>query len=151
MLTKAKENGKVLIDSAGVAKIGGPTFVAWITRKDYAAAHPDVLKAFTRVTLDTYAHFREDPDDYRAGTANAKKIADFNGAKVEDIFDEVDGAYYPLADEQASQAFLGKGTADGIAATAVFLKEQKKVDALLPSYSASITPEFVKAAAAPTQ
>ena len=33
VLTKAKENGKVLIDSAGVAKLGGPTFVAWITRK----------------------------------------------------------------------------------------------------------------------
>jgi taurine transport system substrate-binding protein len=63
VLTKAKENGKVLIDSAGVSKLGGPTFVAWITRKDYAAAHPDVLKAFTQVTLDSYAHFRKDPDD----------------------------------------------------------------------------------------
>ena len=145
VLTKAKENGKVLIDSAEVAKLGGPTFVAWITRKDYAAAHPEVLKAFTQVTLDTYGHFRKDPDDYKAGTANAKKIADFNGAKVEDIFDEVDGAYYPLADEQASQALLGKGTADAIAATAAFLKEQKKVDALLPSYSGTITAEFVKA------
>jgi taurine transport system substrate-binding protein len=74
-----------------------------------------------------------------------------NGAKVEDIFDEVDGAYYPLADEQASPALLGKGTANAIAATAAFLKEQKKVDALLPSYSESITAEFVKAAANPMQ
>ena len=110
-----------------------------------------MLKAFTQVTLDSYAHFRKDPDDYKAGTANAKKIADFNGAKVEEIFDEVDGAYYPLAQEQASEAILGKGTADAIAATAAFLKEQKKVDALLPSYSGSITAEFVKAAATPTQ
>lgn len=146
VLAKAKESGKVLIDSAEVAKLGGPTFVAWITRKDYAAAHPDVLKAFTRVTLETYAHFRKDPDDYKAGTANAKKIADFNGAKVEEIFEEVDGAYYPLADEQASNALLGKGTADAIAATAAFLKEQKKVDELLPNYAGSITAEFVKAA-----
>jgi taurine transport system substrate-binding protein len=151
VLTKAKENGKVLIDSAAVAKLGGPTFVAWIVRKDYAAAHPDVVKAFTQVTLDSYAHFRKDPDDYKAGTANAKKIADFNGAKVEEIFDEVDGAYYPLAQEQASEANLGKGTADAIAATAAFLKEQKKVDTLLPSYSGSITAEFVKAVATPTQ
>jgi taurine transport system substrate-binding protein len=151
VLSKAKENGKILIDSAEVAKLGGPTFVAWITRKDYASAHPGVLKAFTKVTLDTYAHFRKDPDDYKAGTANAKKIADFNGAKVEEIFDEVDGAYYPLADEQASDALLGKGTADAIAATAAFLKEQKKVDALLPAYSGGITAEFVKAAATPSQ
>jgi taurine transport system substrate-binding protein len=56
-----------------------------------------------------------------------------------------------LAQEQASEALLGKGTADAIAATAGFLKEQKKVDALLPSYSGSITAEFVKASATPTQ
>lgn len=151
VLAKAKENGKILIDSAEVARLGAPTFVAWITRNDYAAAHPDVLKAFTAVTLETYAHFRKNPDDYKAGTANAKKIADFNGAKVDEIFEEVDGAYYPLADEQASDALLGKGTADAIAATAAFLKEQKKVDELLPSYAGSITAEFVKAAAAAGQ
>ena len=68
-----------------------------------------------------------------------------------EIFDEVDGAYYPLAEEQASDALLGKGTADAIAATAIFLKDQKKVDALLPSYSASVTAEFVKSAATLSQ
>ena len=35
----------MLINSAEVAKLGGPTFVAWITRKDYAAARPEVVKA----------------------------------------------------------------------------------------------------------
>jgi taurine transport system substrate-binding protein len=151
VLASAKTNGKVLIDSGEVAKLGGPTFVAWITRNDYAASHPAVLEAFTKVTLDTYAHFRKEPADYKAGAPNAKKIADFNGAKVEEIFEQIDGAYYPLADEQASDALLGKGTADAIAATASFLKEQKKVDTLLPTYSASVTPEFVKAAASLSQ
>jgi taurine transport system substrate-binding protein len=146
VLTKAKENGKVLIDSAQVAKLGGPTFVAWITRKDYAASHAKELTAFARVTLDAYAHFRSKPDDYKAGTPLAKAIADFNGAKVEDIFDEIDGAYYPLANEQASDAYLGKATADALAATAAFLKEQKKVDSVLPSYAGGVTTEFVKAA-----
>jgi taurine transport system substrate-binding protein len=148
VLTKAKENGKILIDSAGVAKLGGPTFVAWITRKDYAAAHPKTLTAFAKTTLDAFGHFRAKPADYKAGTPLAKTIANFNGAKVEDIFDEIDGAYYPLADEQASDAFLGKATIDALAATAAFLKEQKKVDAVLPSYAGAVTTEFVKAAAA---
>ena len=151
VLAKAKENGKILIDSSGVAKLGGPTFVTWITRKDFADKHPDVIKAFAKVTLDAYADFRKHPEDYKAGTTKAKTIADFNGAKVEEIFDEVDGAYYPLADEQASDAYLGRGTADAIAATAAFLKEQKKVDALLPNYSGTITAEFVKAVAPPSQ
>src|SRR6202789_3170270 len=57
VLSAAKANGKVLIDSAEVAKLGGPTFVAWITRNDYAAAHPAALKAFTKVTLDSFSHF----------------------------------------------------------------------------------------------
>jgi taurine transport system substrate-binding protein len=146
VLTKAKENGKVLIDSAQVAKLGGPTFVAWITRKDYAAAHAKELGAFAKTTLDAYAHFRDKPDDYKAGTPLAKAIADFNGAKVEDIFDEIDGAYYPLANEQISDAYLGKATAEALAATAAFLKEQKKVDAALPSYAGGVTTEFAKAA-----
>ena len=143
VLSAAKANGKVLIDSSEVAKLGGPTFVAWITRDDFAKAHPDTIKAFSKVTLDSFAHFRKNPDDYRAGTANAKKIADFNGAPVAEIFDQVDGAYYPLGDEQASDTLLGKGTAEAIAATAAFLKEQKKVDSLLPSYAASATAAFV--------
>lgn len=151
VLAKAKENGKILIDSAGVAKLGGPTFVAWAARKDYAAKHPDVLKGFTKVTLDAYADFREHPDEYKAGTAKAKTIADFNGAQVDEIFDEVDGAYYPLAAEQVSNAYLGKRTADAYAATAAFLKEQKKVDKVLPSYSGSVTTEFVKAVLPPSQ
>jgi taurine transport system substrate-binding protein len=151
VLSKAKESGKVLIDSADVAKLGGPTFVAWITRKDYAASHPAELTTFSKVTLDAFAHFRKEPADYKAGTSNAKKIADFNGAKVEEIFDEVDGAYYPLAEEQASDAYLGKGTVDAIAATAAFLKEQKKVDAVLPSYTGAVTTQFVKAAQTASQ
>ena len=146
VLAKAKENGKVLIDSAEVAKLGGPTFVAWITRKDYAASHAKELTAFAKTTLDAYAHFRGKPEDYKAGTPLAKTIADFNGAKVEEIFDEIDGAYYPLASEQASDAYLGKATADALVATAAFLKEQKKVDTVLPSYAGGVTTEFVKAA-----
>jgi len=151
VLAKASENGKILIDSAGVAKLGGPTFVAWAARKDFAAKHPDVVKAFTQVTLDSYADFRKHPDAYKAGAPKAKTIADFNGAKVEEIFDEIDGAYYPLAAEQASDAYLGKGTADAFAATAGFLKEQKKVDRVLPSYLGAVTTEFVKTGAPASQ
>jgi taurine transport system substrate-binding protein len=147
VLAVAKKNGKVLITSGEVAKLGGPTFVAWITRNDFADQHPDVLTAFTKVTLDSYARYRKDPSTYGPGTPEAKKTADFNGAKPEEIPEQIAGAYYPLADEQASDALLGKGTVDAIAATAAFLKDQKKVDAVLPNYEGAITAKFVKAAA----
>ncbi len=35
VLAAAKAHGKVLIDSGEVAKLGGPTFVAWITRRRF--------------------------------------------------------------------------------------------------------------------
>ncbi|MDQ0474453.1 taurine ABC transporter substrate-binding protein [Labrys wisconsinensis] len=147
-LASAKKTGKVLITSAEVAKLGGPTFVAWIARDDFAKAHPDIVTAFTKVTLAAFARYRGDPAAYGPGTALAKKIADFTGAKPEEVSEQVAGNYYPLADEQASDQLLGKGTAEAIAATSAFLKDQKKVDALLPDYRPTATAAFVKAAAA---
>jgi taurine transport system substrate-binding protein len=147
-LAAAKKNGKVLITSAEVAKLGAPTFVAWIVRDDFAKANPQAVSAFTKVTLDSFTRYRKDPAAFGPGTPEAKKIADWTGAKPDEVSEQVAGNYYPLADEQASSALLGKGTADAIAATAAFLKDQKKVDALLPSYAGSATAEFVKSATA---
>jgi ABC-type nitrate/sulfonate/bicarbonate transport system substrate-binding protein len=79
--SKAKENAKIPINSAGVAKLGGPTFVAWMTRKDFADKHPDVVKAFTKVTLDTYDDFRKHPEGGPAGAWAAIMAAE-RGASV---------------------------------------------------------------------
>jgi taurine transport system substrate-binding protein len=147
-LASAKKNGKVLITSAEVAKLGGPTFDAWIVRNDFAATHREAVTAFARVTLDAFARYRKDPAAFGPGTSEAKKIADFAGAKVEEVPEQIAGNYYPLADEQGSDALLGKGTAEALAATAAFLKEQKKVDSLLPSYAGTVTAEFVGGIAA---
>lgn len=147
-LASAKKTGKVLITSAQVAELGAPTFVAWITREDFAKAHPEIVTGFAKVTLGTFTRYRKDPSAYGPGTPEAKKIADFTGAKPEEVSEQVAGNYYPLADEQVSDKLLGKGTAEAIAATSAFLKEQKKVDSLLPDYSPTATPEFVKAATA---
>lgn len=145
-LASAKKTGKVLITSAQVADLGGPTFVAWIARNDFAKEHPDAVTAFTKVTLGTFARYRKDPKAYGPGTAEAKKIADFTGAKPEEVSEQVAGNYYPLAEEQISDKLLARGTAEALAATSAFLKEQKKVDALLPDYGPTATPDFVKAA-----
>lgn len=147
-LASAKKTGKVLITSAEVAKLGGPTFAAWIARNDFAAAHPEILTAFTKVSLDAFVRYRKDPSAYGVGTEAAKKIADFTGAKPEEVSEQIAGNSYLLAEEQASDQFLGKGTAEAVAATSAFLKDQKKVDALLPDYGPTVTARFVKAAIA---
>jgi taurine transport system substrate-binding protein len=147
-LGKIKESGHVLVSSAQVAKWGAPTFDAWIVRKDFAAAHPEVVTKFVRVTADAYAAYRNDPSAWSATSPEAQKIAHLTGAKVEEVPGLLAGYQLPLAAEQASPSLLGGGGVKAIANTARFLKEQKKVDKVLSDYSSYVVSRFVKSALA---
>ncbi|MGY2292437.1 taurine ABC transporter substrate-binding protein [Pseudomonas sp. SDO528_S397] len=138
----AKENGKVLIDSGELAKLGAPTFDAWIVRKDFAEKHPEIVSAFAKVTLDAYAAYRKDPQAWLANTSNVDKLVKLSGAKATDIPALLQGNVYPLAADQAT--LLGAPTITAITDTAKFLKEQGKVDALLPDYAPYVSAKFVK-------
>ena len=147
-LGKAKESGKVLTDSAEVAKWGAPTFDAWIVRKDFASAHPDFVTAFVRVSGKAYAAYREQGKSWDAGSAQADKIARLTGAAKADIPALLAGSLFPTLDEQASPRLLGGGAARTLSDTSQFLKEQKKADKVLDSYQAYVTPRFALQAAA---
>lgn len=137
----AKETGKVLITSGELAKLGAPTFDAWIVRKDFADKHPDVVKAFAKTTLDAYANYRKDPAAWLANTSNVDKVVKLSGAKAADVPDLLKGNVYPLATDQAQA--LGAPTTDAIAKTAAFLKEQGKVDAVLADYTPYVSAKFI--------
>ncbi len=138
----AKESGKVLITSGDLAKVGAPTFDAWIVRKDFAAKHPEIVKAFAKVTLDAYADYRKDPKAWLANQANVDKLVKLSGAKAADIPVLLQGNVYPLAADQVSA--LGAPTTQAITNTAAFLKEQGKVDAVLPDYAPYVSAQFVQ-------
>jgi taurine transport system substrate-binding protein len=138
----AKENGKVLITSGELAKLGAPTFDAWIVRKDFAAKHPEIVKAFAKVTLDAYADYRKDPKAWLADQGNVDKLVKLSGAKATDIPLLLQGNVYPLAADQVSA--LGAPTTQAITDTAVFLKEQGKVDAVLPDYAPYVSAKFIE-------
>ncbi|MGB8975211.1 MAG: taurine ABC transporter substrate-binding protein, partial [Pseudomonas capeferrum] len=137
----AKETGKVLITSGELAKIGAPTFDAWIVRKDFADKHPDVVKAFAKVTLDAYADYRKDPQAWLADKDNVAKLVKLSGAKASDIPVLLEGNVYPLAADQANA--LGAPTTKALTDTATFLKQQGKVDAVLPDYSPYVSAKFL--------
>jgi taurine transport system substrate-binding protein len=137
----AKETGKVLITSGELAKVGAPTFDAWIVRKDFADKHPDVVKAFAKTTLDAYAAYRKDPTAWLANTSNVDKLVKLSGAKASDIPGLLQGNVYPLAADQVTE--LGAPTTDAITKTAAFLKEQGKVDAVLADYTPYVSAKFV--------
>lgn len=137
----AKENGKVLITSGELSELGAPTFDAWIVRKDFAEKHPEVVKAFAQTTLAAYADYRRDPQAWVANADNIAKVARISGAKNEDIPGLLQGNVFPLADEQ--QQLLGAPTVKAINDTAVFLKEQGKVDAVLPDYAPYVSNRYI--------
>jgi len=137
----AKETGKVLITSGELARLGAPTFDAWIVRKDFADKHPDLVKAFAKTTLDAYADYRKDPVAWLANGKNVDKLVTLSGAKAADIPGLLQGNVYPLAGDQVKE--LGAPTTEAIGKTAAFLKEQGKVDAVLADYTPYVSARFV--------
>ncbi|WP_207478699.1 taurine ABC transporter substrate-binding protein [Arenibaculum pallidiluteum] len=147
-LGKIKESGDVLVTSKEVASWGAPTFDAWIARKDFASANPDVVRTFVRVTDDAYAAYHRDPSAWTVSSPQAAKIAKLTGAKAEDVPAVLAGNAFPTAAEQASPSLLGGGTVAAIQRTSAFLKEQGRIDRLLPDYGAFVEPRFVQDAIA---
>lgn len=137
----AKESGKVLITSGELGELGAPTFDAWIVRKDFAEKHPEYVRAFAKVTLDAYADYRQDPQAWLASADNLAKVSRLSGAKVEDIPVLLQGNVFPLAADQITA--LGTPTIQAITDTARFLKEQGKVDAVLPDYAPYVSNQYV--------
>ncbi len=144
-LGKAKETGRVLVDSAQVGKWGAPTFDLWAVRKDFAQAHADFVRKFVGVTLQSIADYRVNGRTWTSASSQVAAIAKLSGASAADVPQLLAGNQYPDAKEQASSVLLGGGTAKAVAATARFLEEQKKIDHALPDYSAAINSSFVAA------
>lgn len=139
----AKETGKVLITSGELGKLGAPTFDGWVVRKDFAEKHPETVRAFAKVTLDAYAKYRQDPQAWLADSSNIAKVVKLSGAKAEDVPGLLQGNVFPIAAEQREA--LGAPTVQAITSTAAFLKEQGKVDAVLPDYSGYVTNQYIPA------
>lgn len=146
-LGKARQSGKVLASSADVAKWGAPTFDAWVVRKDFVARHADFVNSFVQVTGRAYADYRANPKAWDSGSAQAGKIARLTGANQQEIPELLGGSVFPTLAEQGSAALLGGGTAKAIADTSAFLREQKKVERVLPDYSGYVNASFVRRAA----
>ena len=149
VLTQIKSTGgTVLADSTDVAGWGGPTFDAWIVRKEFAEANSDVVKAFVKVTGDAYAAYLADPAKWSADSKESADIAKLTGANAADVPALLKGYVFPPLADQAGPNYLGGATVKAIADTAAFLAEQGKIPAPLADYSAYVNPSFAAAAAA---
>lgn len=143
-LGEIEKTGKVLTDAAEVGRWGAPTFEVWVARKDYAEKHPEVIAQFAGVTLKAYSDYAAHKSEWTSESDPVKKIARLTGANAGDVPELLAGSAYPDAKAQVSPALLGGGTAKDIAATATFLKEQKKIPAVLSDYSPYVSAQYIK-------
>ena len=147
-LGQIRTNGTIIVDSAKVAEWGAPTFDAWIVRTEFAEKHPDAVRDFVKTTGGAYADYLAKPDAWSASSLQAEKISRLTGAKLDEVPLLLKGYVFPTLAEQTSDKFLGGETVKAIAATSEFLKEQGKIDAVLPDYSNYVTTKYVEQALA---
>jgi taurine transport system substrate-binding protein len=146
-LTELKKNGKVLVTSKDVADRGAPTFGAWVVTAAFEKENPQFVKAFSGVVDKYVSSFVKDPAAWGPQSDNAKALAGLLGGKPEDHAAALKDVVFVPAKAQATEAWLGGGDKSGVAKilkdTAAFLKEQKKISDVLPSYGAFVSADYV--------
>lgn len=149
-LARIKQTGKVLITSGELSKKGKATFDGVAVSRPFAEANADFMARFVKALADSDASYRANPAAWGPDSAPAKAIAAKIGGDAKAASDALKLYAYPPAEQQASPAWLGGGQAGGAAkalkATADFLLEQKRIDAVAPDYSKFVTTKYVDAA-----
>ncbi|SMF46022.1 taurine ABC transporter substrate-binding protein [Pseudogulbenkiania subflava] len=149
-LARIKQSGKVLITSGELSKKGKATFDGIAVSRAWADANPAFMASFTKAIANADAAFRANPQAWGTDSAQAKTMAKMLGGTSKDAADAIKLYAYPTLQQQISPAWLGGGKTGGavkaLKATAEFLKEQKRIDALAPDYSAFVTSKYAEAA-----
>jgi taurine transport system substrate-binding protein len=146
-LTELKKNGKVLVTSKDVADKGAPTFSAWVATAAFAKDDPGFLKAFAGVIDKYQTSFLDDKAAWGPDGDNAKLLAKLLGGTPQEQASALKNLSLLPIDAQLSDQWLGGGEKSGIAKilkdTSVFLKDQKKISDVLPSYAAFVTTDAI--------
>ncbi len=151
VLTQVKKNGKVLTTSGDVCKQGACTFDGLIVTRKFANENPAFMVALVKALAKADADYRANPKAWTADRDKVAAVAKWSGGKPEDVADAMALYGFPSLKEQASPAWLGGG-ANGAAAKALaqqagFLKEQGRLQSVLPDYDKAVTARWVQEAA----
>lgn len=146
-LTELKKNGKALITSKQVAEKGSPTFSAWVATTVFAKENPAFLKAFAGVIDKYQTSFLTEKAAWGPDSDNVKLLAKLLGGTPQNQASALKNLNFVPVDVQLTDAWLGGGERSGLAKilrdTSVFLKDQKKISEVLPSYAAFVTTDAV--------
>jgi taurine transport system substrate-binding protein len=151
VLARVKSNGKVIISSGDIAKMGKPTFDAIMVNKGWAEKNQDFVTKLIAAMARQDQAYKAAQAKWTADSEEVKAVAKMVGAKPEDVPAAMAAYNFPSAKEQASDTWLGGGRNGGVAKamadTANFLKEQGRITAVAPDYSVFVNPAYAAAAA----
>lgn len=150
VLSRVKQNGKVLVSAGDIGKEGRPTFDALAVDRRWGEQHQDFMVQFVRLLARSDEGYRNDVDRWTADSPEVRAVAKVAGANPKDVPAAMRGYDFPSLEQQASNQWLGGGKDSGAAKalldTAKFLKEQGRVSEVLPDYGRFVTDRYVRAA-----
>jgi taurine transport system substrate-binding protein len=139
--------GKILMDSATMAKQGYPTWDVAVVMDDVAAKYPDLVAKFVKSECAGVDYWLKKPDETAAIIAKELSLP------LEDATRMMQGTTMVPCSQQLSADYLGSSQAKGkfvdtLISTATFLTDQKrlpKVEARA-TYEDFVQPKFLEAA-----
>ena len=148
VLSKIKGNGKVIASSASIGAKGYPTFDGLVVNAKWAAENEAFMVTFVRLLAKYDDEYRKNAAKWTADSAQVKAIAKWTKADAKAVPSDMKLYKFPSMQEQVSATWLGGGSAKAMANTAVFLKEQGRIQEVKPNYASFVTDVYVKKAMA---
>ncbi|WP_422096248.1 taurine ABC transporter substrate-binding protein [Variovorax sp.] len=148
VLSKIRSSGKVIATSGSIGKRGAPTFEGIVVNAKWAAENEAFMVAFVKALNRANDEYKASGKSWTPDSPQTKAMAKWTKANPQDVGPAMALYSFPTLSEQLSPTWLGGGAAKAMANTAVFLKEQGRVQEVKPDYSAYVTTTYVEKALA---
>jgi taurine transport system substrate-binding protein len=148
VLSRIKANGRAIASSGSIGKKGYPTFDGLVVDAKWARDNEGFMVALVKALAKADEDYRSHAPKWTVDSAQVKAVAKRTKADPKDVPAAMALYKFPTPQEQLSSAWLGGGAAKALYDTAVFLKEQGRVQELKPSYGPFVDPSYVQKALA---
>jgi taurine transport system substrate-binding protein len=117
-----------------------------VVKDKWAVANEGFVVALVKALAKADDDYRKNAAKWTADSPQIKAIAKWSKADAKDVPAAIALYRFPTPAEQISAAWLGGGAAKALTDTAVFLKEQGRVQEVKPNYAAFVTTTYVQKA-----
>lgn len=148
VLSKLKTSGKTIATSGSIGKKGFPTFDGLVVDAKWAAKNEAFMVALVKALAKADEEYRTNAAKWTVDSPQVKAVAKWTKADAKDVPPSMALYRFPDLQEQASATWLGGGVAKALSHTAVFLKEQGRIQEIKPNYGSFVTTTYVQKALA---